>query len=236
MYRVAVVDDEAEVRELLQQFFAQYAVEKQEQILVSSYASGAQLLEEDLREMDIVFLDIDMKGLDGLSTAREIRQTNQDIGIVFVTNLAHYALNGYEVNALDFIVKPLKYEKFAYKLEKILRIRRLFQKEKYTTLQVDGQVLKIDLSEIFYIQADGSYVIYHTTTGEYRTRGPLKNIESELVQEDFLRCDHGCLVNLHHVTRLRNDTITVGSAELKISRGRKKPFVEGLTAYMGRKV
>lgn len=236
MYRIAVVDDEAEVRELLKAYFARYEKEKQQALQVVCYEDGAQLLDDDIRELDLVFLDIEMKGLDGLSTARELRQTNRDVGIVFVTNLAHYALSGYEVNALDFIVKPLNYEKFVYKLDKSLHVRSLFRREKYTMLQIDGRFFRIALSDIFYIQAEGSYVVYYTAGGPYRTRGPLKTIEADLCKENFLRCDHGCLVNLRHVIGLKNDMVTVGSTELKISRSRKKPFLEGLTMYLGRKV
>ena len=236
MYKVAVVDDELLCCKRLESYFLQYAKEKNEQFQIRCFSRGTAFLDAYERDFDLVFLDIDMPGLDGMQTAKELRLMDEDVGIIFVTNLARYALHGYEVNALDFIVKPVQYESFAYKLRKALRIQQHFREEKSVMLQHDGVTQKVNLSDILYVEADGSYVIYHTQEQSYRVRGPLKNVEKDLTEQGFLRCDHGCIVNLQRVTNLKNDTVVVGERELPISRSRKKEFIAGLTAWLGRKI
>lgn len=236
MYKIAVVDDELLCCKKLETYFAQYAEKTKEQFQIRCFQRGTTFLDEYERDFDLVFLDIDMPGLNGMQTAKELRLMDEDVGIIFVTNLARYALYGYEVNALDFIVKPVLYENFSYKLRKALRIRQHFREEKFVVIQHDGVSQKVKLSDILYVEADGSYVVYHTPEQTYRVRGPLKNVEKELSGQGFLRCDYGCVVNLQHVTNLKSDTVIVGDRELPVSRSRKKQFVVGLTAWLGRKI
>ena len=236
MYKVAVVDDEFLCCKRLESYFERYKKEKNEQFQIRCFQRGAAFLDAYEQDYDLVFLDIDMPGLDGMQTAKELRLMDEDVGIIFVTNLARYALHGYEVNALDFIVKPVQYESFAYKLRKALRIQQHFREENTIMLQHDGVTQKVNVSDILYVEADGSYVIYYTQDQSYRVRGPLKNVERDLTEQGFLRCNHGCIVNLQCVTNLKNDTVVVGTQELPISRNRKKDFVVGLTAWLGRKI
>jgi len=236
MRKIAIVDDEAFDRSLVSDYAARFSAEQEELLEVFCFESGTQFLEACAEEFDLVFLDIDMPGLDGMKTAQELRQIDKNICIIFVTNLAQYAIRGYEVNAFDFIIKPVQYSSFKYKLDRALRFLSIWREEKHLLLSMDGTLRRLNISEIFYIEADGAYVQYHTIDGIIRTRGPLKEIEKKLAGDGFARCNHGYLINLKYVTDIISDTVTVCGTKLKISRPKKKDFINSLVVYLGRKL
>lgn len=236
MHRIAVVDDEPTCQNRLTEYFAIYSNQSGEQFKIDCFCNGAEFLEHYQPSYQIVFLDIDMPGMDGMNTAKELRMMDEDVCVIFVTNLARYAIHGYEVNALDFIVKPVQYSSFAYKLEKALRFVARFREEKSVMLQFEGVMRKVNLSDILYIESDGSYILYHLVNDICRVRCSMKSAEQKLRGEGFLRCNHSYLVNLKHVTNISYDTITAGGTQLKISRNKKKEFLGGLAVYLGREI
>ncbi|MCM1233913.1 MAG: LytTR family DNA-binding domain-containing protein [Ruminococcus flavefaciens] len=236
MRRIAVIDDEQASRQRLSDHVLCYADERGISLEVIRFESGVQFLEHYSHDFDLVFLDIEMPGMDGMETARELRKMDEDVCIIFVTNLARYALHGYEVNAFDFLVKPVAYAGFTVRFERALRYVGRLREEKTVILQFDGVMKRIGLSEIAYIESAGAYLVYHTSSGLCRVRGALKTAEQELGGDGFLRCNHGYLVNLRYVTDVADDTVTVAGDRLKISRHKKKEFIGGLTGYLGRNV
>ena len=125
MAKIAVVEDNDAMRAQLCGFIAQYAQESGHQLDVTAFSDGAQLVEPYRPGFDIIFLDIEMPKLGGMPTAERIRRQDPDVVLVFVTNMAQYAIRGYEVDALDFVLKPVSYYQFSTKLERALqRIQR----------------------------------------------------------------------------------------------------------------
>ena len=125
MAQIAVVEDNDAMRAQLCGFIAQYAQESGHQLDVTAFSDGAQLVEPYRPGFDIIFLDIEMPKLGGMPTAERIRRQDPDVVLVFVTNMAQYAIRGYEVDALDFVLKPVSYYQFSTKLERALqRIQR----------------------------------------------------------------------------------------------------------------
>ena len=236
MRKIAIVDDEQASRQHLADYALRYAKECEEHLELIQFESGVQFLEQYTPDFELVFLDIEMPGMDGMQTARELRGMDENVCIIFVTNLARYALHGYEVSAFDFLVKPVQYAGFTVRFERALRYISRFKEEKSVVLQFDGVMKKVGLSEISYIESAGPYLVYHTADGPCRVRGALKTAEQELAGDGFLRCNHGYLVNLRHVTDVANDTVIVGGDALKISRHKKKEFISGLTESLGRKL
>ena len=173
-----------------------------------------------------------MPHMNGLEAAKRIRERDTSVGIVFVTNMAQYAIKGYEVNAIDFIVKPIEYYVFADKLKKAIRFCQL-NKEKQILIETEDSVEKIILSQIYYIEKDKNYLIYHTTTGNRRVRGTMKAVNEKLKEEGFSQSIQGCLVNLRHVTKIENDTVWIGENALPVSRQKKKEFKEYFMKYIG---
>lgn len=233
MLEIAIVDDEIGSRQLLARYLLRYSKERGERFVVKNYESGIAFLEAYSTDTDIVFLDIEMPGISGMETAHGLRRMDEDICIIFVTNLARYALNGYEVNALDFIVKPVQYASFVHKMDHVLRLFARRKAAKSILLHCDGIMRKLDVSEILYVETVNSYLVYHTLAGELRTRGALKNVEKELGEDGFSRCNSCYLVNMRYVTNVRGDCVMVGEVELKMSRNRKKSFIGDLTQYLG---
>ena len=121
MYHIAIVEDERTFSEQLQEFLKEYQEEKNIKFKISVFKDGAEILEEYKQIYDIILLDIEMPEINGMETARRIRKTDAEVVLMFITNMASYAIHGYEVGALDFIMKPLTYYTFSVKLTRALR-------------------------------------------------------------------------------------------------------------------
>ena len=151
MAKIAVVEDNDAMREQLCGFIAQYARESGRQLDVTAFADGAEIVDPYRPGFDIIFLDIEMPTLGGMPTAERIRQVDPDVVLVFVTNMAQYAIRGYEVDALDFVLKPVSYYQFSTKLERALqRIQR--RRGGQIALQVGGGVQLLNTDDILYLE------------------------------------------------------------------------------------
>ncbi len=125
MFRIVIVEDQEETRENLNRFVRQYAQEQGLQVEISLIADGAEIAEHYTPGFDIIFMDVEMPRLDGFGAAEAIRAVDADVVLVFVTNMAQYAIRGYEVDALDYVLKPVNYYQFCTKLSRaIQRVQR----------------------------------------------------------------------------------------------------------------
>ena len=121
MYHIAIVEDELPCSRQLQNYLEQYQNEKNIQFKVSVFSDGSELLADYRPVYDLILLDIAMPGINGMDTAVKIRETDAEAALMFITNLAGYAIRGYEVEALDFVTKPVSYYQFAMRLSRCLR-------------------------------------------------------------------------------------------------------------------
>ena len=173
---------------------------------VEGYRDSLDFLEGYSGTLDVIFIDIEMPHMDGMTVCAKIREMDEKIGIVFVTNMAQYAIKGYEVNAIDFIVKPVSYYVFADKLKKAIRFTRL-NADRDVVLNTEDSVIRISSSGIYYIEKNKNYLLYHTSSGIYKSRGTMQKIREEMSGEGFAPCSSGCIVNLRHVEKLQNDVV-----------------------------
>lgn len=179
---------------------------------------------------DIVFMDIGLPGTNGFEASKRLRERDKNVMIIFVTSLARFAVSGYEVGAFDFIVKPVKYGNMKVKLLRALERLNAAADKKLKVQTPDGLRI-VSVSEIKYVEVMNRSIVYHTTNGDVHSYGSLKNIET-LLPDRFAKCNNCYLVNLDHVTTVRDYTATVGGDELKISRAKKKEFLQALGAHM----
>lgn len=230
--RVAIVEDSPRDRTQLHNCLDRASTELKESFTVTEFEDGVAFLEAYGAGFDLVFLDIEMPHLDGMDTATELRKIDPDVILIFVTNMAQYALRGYDVGALDFILKPIAYYPFAMKLKRALRQIRRFSDEMLILKTPDGLV-RISVSRIHYIEVRGHLLTYHTDDESYTVRETLGAVEKRLEGYHFSRCSNSYLINLKHFTALCGNQVFVGEISLPISRSRKVEFTSELAQYLG---
>lgn len=232
MIKVAVVDDEKKELDRLSAFFMKLRTEIREEISVRTFSDGESLLKDFDYSYDLICLDIDMENKDGLDTAREIRTKDEQVIIIFITNMAQMAIQGYEVRALDFMVKPVSYYSFSMKMRTAVSLIRK-RKVLNIVLPAAGGIRKISTEQLYYVEVIGHYLYYHTSEGTFKQKAPLKELENKLAGLSFKRCNNCYLVNLKYVDSVQKDDIRIAGEWLKISRPRKREFLEALANYMG---
>ena len=180
MLRIAIVEDDPSTRQILQGFVEQYAAEQGLECTVTPYEDGAQIAAGYHPGYDIIFMDVEMPGMGGFSAAAQIRAVDSEAVLVFVTNMAQYAIRGYEVDALDYVLKPVDYYQFSTKLSRaIQRVQR--QRGGQILLQcAGGGVQLVETSRIYYLETHSRMLHYHTADGEFTVRSSLQNAESPI--------------------------------------------------------
>lgn len=234
MIRVAIAEDEESYRQQIKEFAWRFSKETGTDMEIAEFTDGMQLVQNYKGAYDVIFLDIQMPQMDGFETAKCIRKSDEDVILIFVTNLAQLALKAFEVNAYDFIVKPLVYPAFEQKMKKIARIlgRRA---QNYIMLPVDGSMLKMPVDDIHYIEITNHRLYCHTSDAVMiMSSGTLSALEKRLEADHFSRCNSCYLVNLRHVSAIQKDSVIVGGTTLAVSRSRKKSFMKDLTEFVGR--
>lgn len=230
--RIAVVDDMAEDAKRLTAHIERFERERNVRFQTDVFHASFDFLEEYHNQYDVIFLDIEMPGSDGLEVAREIRRQDELAGIIFVTNMIQYAIRGYEVNAIDFMVKPVGYFNFACKLEIAMQFAR--RKSRQSLLLHDEQGLhRVAAAEILYIEKYKNYLIYHMSDRQFRERGTLQQAKEALGELPFSECTSGCLINLDYVECIGKETVLLEGRELPLSRRMRKQFTREYMDYMG---
>ena len=230
--RAAIVDDDSAMRATLHEYLDRYGAEKSVELSVTEFDSGDVFLEKYAGDFDVLFFDVDMPGTDGLDTARRLRRMDSEVSIIFVTNMAQYAIRGYEVDALDYVLKPVNYYSFELKMKKVRRV--LNEREGSSlVLFVKGEMRRIPVKSILYVEIRDHNLCYHTDDGDFSLTGSMKKLEEQLAPHSFARCNNCYLVNLMHVRTVTPEQVFVENTPLKISRPRRKAFVEALSAYYG---
>lgn len=232
MYHIAIVEDEIEYASEFQDYLQKYEEANDVRFKVSMYRDGAEIAENYEPVYDLILMDIEMPRMNGMEAAGRIREKDSEVVIVFITNLASFAIRGYEVGALDFVMKPVNYYTFSMKITRALK--RVKQKEQHSILinLLDG-VKRIEIQKIYYIEVQNRMLHYHTSEGEYVIRGTMQSVEQALAPYSFVRCNHWYIVNLRHVREVRKNIVVVGKTELEISRRNRTPFLKELTEYVG---
>ena len=234
MIRIGVVEDDPGSIDRILAHLDRFQREHGERFHVGAFHDGADVLHDYRPDWDILLLDIRMERVDGMTAARRIREVNPEVVIVFVTSSPQFAISGYEVDALSYLLKPVSYPSFAQEMQRCLRQLRRRERRHLLFTTNDGAKHRVDVADILYLKSVRHHVVIHTLDEDHSVVATLKSLEAELDGEGFIRCNNGYLVNLRHVTGAEGSECRIrGGVRLQVSRPRKKDFLEALAAYIG---
>lgn len=230
MKQVAIVEDENAAADQLTQYIQRYADESGQEIQVTRFRDGEEFLSGYQPVYAVVFLDIQMPRKDGMEAATELRSRDKNVSLIFVTSLVQYALKGYEVDAVAFLVKPVSYYDFSLKFKKALDIY-LMNEDRSFTVNSPGGICRISTDKLMYVEILNHRLFYHLVDDVIERTGVLSGVEQELHAFGFLRCNKCYLVNPKFVVKVKGYTVQVGSHTLQISRPRRAAFMAELANW-----
>ena len=236
MLEIAIVEDEENYRNVLCEYLKKYEQETGQEIHMSVFTDGDEIVENYTAKYDIILMDIEMQFMNGMDAARKIREVDKAVIIIFITNMAQYAIQGYEVDALDYILKPISYFAFSQRIQRAVgRMKK--REERYINIVSKNGVNKVAVSEISWIESEGHRLIYHAKNQVYEsTLNSMKEIENELKDCSFFRCNKGYLVNLAHVKAIRVGLAILINGQVMVNRAKKTQYQNALTTYAGETV
>ena len=232
MLKIAIVEDELSYVNQLKEYLDRFQKETDEIISISEFHDGDEITSKYTARFDIILMDIQMKFVDGMTAAKEIRKMDSEVTIIFISNLAQYAIRGYEVDALDYIIKPVTYFAFSQKLSKAIS-RMQKRKNRFITVTVKGGVQRIDTTDIYYVESFGHNLIFHTKQQDYISGVTMKSAEELLANMNFSRGNKCYLINLEHVEGIQDNCAIINGEKLMLSRNKKTSFMQELTKYWG---
>lgn len=217
MYRMAICEDNQADVIYLRSLLEKWAENSESALKIESYPSAEAFLfqyEED-KSFDLLLLDIEMGGMSGVELARNIRRENRSVQIIFITGYMEYIAEGYDVEALHYLLKPVTAEKLYRVLDRAAE--RLKSKEKELCLALPGTVVRIAFCEIRYLEVQRNYVTVHGKE-DLTVKKTLNELEEEL-DDSFCRTGRSYIVNLHFVKKItRTQVILKDGREIPLSR------------------
>lgn len=233
MFKISVVEDDFDARNTIVSALNEYSKSHNLLFQIMVFDNADSFIATYKNDVDIIFMDIELPGTNGMDATKIIRKKDQKAIIVFVTNMASYAVEGYQVNALDFILKPLDKSTFDMKMNRIMEKAKLNQ-DVFISITYNHQIVLINISELIYVEVVDHYLYFHLTNNEYKIRGSLNSYENDLARKGFLRCNNYAIVNPFYIIGINQDNVIIKNGKISISRQRKKAFLESLANYLGR--
>lgn len=231
MIKIAIVEDEVEMINALKSQLQRFLSEKKVAFDVETFSTAVSLLENYNNCYDLIFMDINLPMMDGMSAAEKIRELDSSVMLIFVTSLAQYAIKGYQVQAFDYIVKPLQYQNLVLTMTRALP--HLNHKEESIVITDNKRVMnKIMVEDIRYIETADHLLRFHVKDKVIDTYDSLKNYVEKLSPLGFASCNRCYLVNLKHVSAIEQYEVIVDEDRLLISRPKRKEFISALNLYM----
>lgn len=231
MIRIAICEDEKETQDLVEDYINNILNDMEYEI--AKYSSGEELLQSNLKDIDILLLDIQMGQLNGMDTARKIREVDNKMEIIFITSLIDYVQEGYEVRAYRYLLKSIELDELK---KHILACINDIEKNKnhYILIKNKSNTYKIYSNEITYIEVQKKNMLIHTINRDFDVRYSLEKVEKDLNLDKFVRCHKSFLVNLTYVENIKsNIAILESGEEIPVSRYRYKEVKEQFLKFIG---
>lgn len=232
MIRVAIVDDDVTVRNKLTKHIKDYEKNNALKINITTFDDAAKIVENYKPIYDIIFMDIRMKEIDGVTATKIIREIDSKAIIIFITNMAGFAIKGYSVDALCYLLKPVVVTDFLKKLDQAVS-RIIARKKEFIIVMAKSEIFRLDVSKISYLESIEHKVIIHMDDDDLVIYSSLQKLELQVKGHHFARCNSGYLVNLSYVERIEKDNVIVAGKSLIVSRHKKRTFINALTEYIG---
>lgn len=232
-----ILEDQEKDLARIKSYIKRYSQEHSVDIETVEFQNGLDLLKNYSSDFDILFVDIEVPGMSGMKVSEKVREFDMLIPIIITTNMAQYAINGYEVDALGFIVKPLPFSMFAYYLTRALtkceRNRKLKENSVITITTSSGSMKQMYVDEIRYIAKDKNYIVYYLSSGEQvKERGTMKDIIIRFENTTLKQCSSGCLVNLRYVEQKVGNEVYLSDIVFSIAMPFRKTFTKELMDYV----
>lgn len=236
MIRIAICEDEKATQILLDNYLNNILKHINKEYEIQKYSSGEELLESELNNIDILLLDIQMGQINGMDTARKIREVDDNMEIIFITSLIDYVQEGYEVRAYRYLLKPIELEELKkHVLTCIKEIEK--NKNQYILIKNKSNTYKIYSNEITYIEVQKKDMLIHTINKDFNARYSLEKIEKDLNVEEFVRCHKSFIINLNYVENIKSNVAILDSGEeVPISRYRHKDVKEKFLKFLGDRI
>lgn len=235
MIKIAIVEDEELHSERLKSHLLRFAAEKNTSFEIIVFNNAITFLENYSGNYSVIFMDIRMPYMNGMDAAHKLRELDPDVMLIFITSLTQYAIKGYEVNAQNYIVKPVTYPDFVLKFTKAyLKLQQ--QSALHIALPTEKGIVKLLPEEIIYCEVTKHQTVFHTIRGDFSQYTTLRAIENKLNGNTFCKCNHCYLVNLSYVKEIEGDEVILGydgkEVSLIISRNKKKPFADAFKTHL----
>ena len=233
MLSVAIVEDDDREASILEEHIRKFGETNEESFEIERFKNAFSLLENYRHVYDIIFMDIIMPQINGMEAARKLRELDTVVTLIFVTNMAKYAVNGYEVDALDFILKPVSYSTFSMKFKKALT-KILSNAGADIMVSRKAGIVYLSSRKVIYVEVAGHKLKYHLRDEVVEGYGALSDLEKQLKIINFVRCNSCYLINPQYISNVQGYIVTMmNGEELLISHPRKKMFMIQLADWLG---
>lgn len=231
MLNVAIIDDEktdaAELKALVKKILANEG----EEASFEYFDQGINFISDYYPRYDVIFMDVNMANMNGIDAAKKLRERDEETALIFVTHSPQYAIRGYEVGALDFLIKPFGYGAVSAALKRALKAIKKREKAGNSplVLKVGSQFIRYDLKDVHYIEVYGHDLVYQFEKESVTTKGQLCDLEEGLKEHGFYRCFHSYIVNLKEIAKIEPTKLILRSGkELPLSRRKREALLKAV--------
>lgn len=233
MIVIGICDGEQTVRSLLASYVEQYRSETGAEIQLLSYSTGEKLLKNYMLNLDLIFLEIPFRKVNGLKVAEHIRQCDGQVRIVFLTTMLSYVLEAYEVGASNYLLKPLSYAKFCQELSRVREEKN--GKESLSFLEQNKKGLyKIYLHQIRYIETNEKNTLIHAEKEEILSYRKMKHYEQFFSGSTLIRCHASFIVNLRYFQKIEGAVLFLtDGTKIPVSRSRRAQVIYHIQLLYG---